>query len=90
VKITPETNTPETGKADPQQTVDAQASTSAQRGGKTARFRGVRIEEDPSCVWERSDWKETSMSMRPSSPANEHGGGQLLSPQNLAGDRIPS
>jgi outer membrane protein assembly complex protein YaeT len=89
VKITTETNTPETGRPDPQPAVDAQATPSAQRGRKTAPLSVVyHIEEGPQ-------WRVGTVRLE----GNEHvdaakltpqlntAAGQLLSPQNLAGDR---
>ena len=88
VKITPETSTPETGKADPQPAGGVPAATSS-RGEKTAPLRVVyHIDEGPQLrVGTVSLEGNEHVDAAKLTPDLNTAAGQLLSPQNLAGDR---
>ncbi|MGA2807174.1 MAG: POTRA domain-containing protein [Terracidiphilus sp.] len=88
VKITPEISTPETAKADPQPAGGALATTSS-RAQKTAPLTVVyRIDEGPQLrVGTVSLEGNGHVDAAKLTPQLNTTAGQLLSPQNLAGDR---
>ena len=89
VKITPETSTPETVKADAQPAGDAQAAATSSRGRNTAPLKVVyRIDEGPQLrVGTVSLEGNQHVDAAKLTPQLNTAAGQLLSPQNLAGDR---